>query len=78
MEYAIRSLSPQDSRVVLALVEKGQREIARSEIMQLLGVSLEAADHVIHSLRKKGWLERASWGSLSQNCESCSSKIFWI
>jgi len=62
IKYAIRSLSPQESRVVLTLVEKGQREVARPEIMQLLGVSLKAADHVIHSLRKKGWLERASWG----------------
>lgn len=62
MEFATRSLSPQESRVVLALAEQGRREIARPEIVQLLGVSDKAADHVIHSLRRKGWLERASWG----------------
>ncbi|MGA3239245.1 MAG: type IV toxin-antitoxin system AbiEi family antitoxin [Bryobacteraceae bacterium] len=62
VEFATRSLSPQESRVVLALAEQGRREIARPEIVQLLGVSDKAADHVIHSLRRKGWLERASWG----------------
>jgi predicted transcriptional regulator of viral defense system len=62
MEFVTRSLSPQESRVVLALAEQGRREIARPEIVQLLGVSQKAADHVINSLRRKGWLERASWG----------------
>jgi predicted transcriptional regulator of viral defense system len=62
MEFAIRSLSPQESRVVLALAEQGRREIARPEVVQLLKVSEKAADHIIHSLRRKGWLERASWG----------------
>lgn len=62
IQYVTRSLSPQESRVVLTLAEKGQREIARPEIIQLLGISQNAADHVIHSLRRKGWLERASWG----------------
>src|SRR5258705_11885111 len=62
MECTTRSLSPQDSRVVLTLTEKGQRETDRSEIVQLLAVTAKAADHVIHSLRRKGWLERASWG----------------
>jgi predicted transcriptional regulator of viral defense system len=62
MEFTTRSLSPQESRVVLALTEHGRREATRSEIVQLLGSSAKAADHVIESLRRKGWLERASWG----------------
>ncbi len=62
MEFTTRSLSPQESRVVLALAEQGRREVARPEIVQLLGVTDKAADHIIHSLRRKGWLERASWG----------------
>jgi len=62
MAFVTRSLSPQESRVVLALAEQGRREIARPEIVALLGTSLKAADHVIDSLRRKGWLERASWG----------------
>ena len=62
MDFVTRSLSPQESRVVLALAEQGRREIARPEIVQLLGVSPKAADHVIDSLRRKGWLERAAWG----------------
>ena len=47
---------------MLALTERGKREVARSEIIDLLGASPKAADHVIESLRQKGWLERASWG----------------
>lgn len=62
MEFTPRSLSTQESRVVLALTERGRREASRAEIVQLLGVSAKAADHVIDSLRRKGWLERAAWG----------------
>lgn len=62
MEFTTRSLSSQESRVILALTERGSREATRADIVQLLGVSLKAADHVIESLRRKGWLERATWG----------------
>jgi predicted transcriptional regulator of viral defense system len=63
MTFATRSLSPQESRVVLALSERGRRETTREEIVQLLGAGPKAADHVIESLRHKGWLERAAWGA---------------
>lgn len=62
MKFIIRSLSQQESRIVLTLTEQGLREITRSGIIELLGVSSKAADHLINSLRRKGWLERASWG----------------
>jgi predicted transcriptional regulator of viral defense system len=62
MELTTRSLSQQESRVVLALSESGQREATREKIIELLGGGPKAADHVIESLRRKGWLERASWG----------------
>jgi predicted transcriptional regulator of viral defense system len=62
MEFTTRSLSSQESRVVLNLAEHGQKEVGRQEIIRILGVSPQAADHVIRSLRRKGWLERASWG----------------
>ena len=62
MPFATRSLSPQESRVVLRMAEHGRKEIERGEIIDMLGVSPQAADHVIRSLRRKGWLERASWG----------------
>ncbi|HKD62069.1 MAG TPA: type IV toxin-antitoxin system AbiEi family antitoxin [Terracidiphilus sp.] len=62
MEPPIRSLSPQESRVVLALTEQRQRTVTRAEIVSLLGGSVKAADHVIEALRRKGWLERATWG----------------
>lgn len=62
MDFSTRSLSSQESRVILALAEQGRREVTRAEIVQLLGVSPKAADHVIESLRHKGWLERAAWG----------------
>jgi len=60
--FALRSLSAQESRVVLGLTEHGHREVSRQEIIQMLGVIPQAADNVIRSLRSKGWLERASWG----------------
>src|SRR5438128_3777219 len=62
MEPITRSLSTQESKVVLALTERGRREATRAEILDLLGGSTKAADHVIESLRRKGWLERATWG----------------
>ena len=62
MQFATRSLSPQESRVILSMAEHGSREIERQGIIDMLGVSPQAADHVIRSLRRKGWLERASWG----------------
>src|SRR5580658_9641365 len=62
MEPVTRSLSAQESKVVLALTARGRREATRGEIVQLLGGSDKAADHVIESLRRKGWLERATWG----------------
>jgi predicted transcriptional regulator of viral defense system len=62
MDFAVRSLSSQESKVVLALSEQGRRETTREEIIRLLGTSPEAADHVIRSLRRKGWLERGGWG----------------
>ena len=62
MPFATRSLSPQESRVVLSMAEHGTKEIERGQIIGMLGVSPQAADHVIRSLRRKGWLERASWG----------------
>jgi predicted transcriptional regulator of viral defense system len=62
VNLATRSLSQQESRVVLALNEKGRREATREEIIELLGGGPKAADHVIESLRRKGWFQRASWG----------------
>ncbi len=62
MQLITRSLSRQESRVVLALTEQGRREATRAEIVELLGSSPKAADHVIESLRRKCWLQRASWG----------------
>jgi predicted transcriptional regulator of viral defense system len=46
----------QESRVVLSRAEHETREVSRQEIIRVLGVSPEAADHVIRSLRRKGWL----------------------
>ncbi len=55
MDYAVRTLSPQESRVVLALAEQKRREVGRKEIIELLRVKAKAADKVIESLRRKGF-----------------------
>ena len=47
---------------MLTLAEQKRQEVDRQEIIKLLGASPKAADNVIESLRRKGWLERASWG----------------
>ena len=60
--FVTRSLSPQESRVVRSLAEHGGKEVERQQIIDMLGVSPQAADHVIRRLRRKGWLERATWG----------------
>jgi predicted transcriptional regulator of viral defense system len=62
MDFQTRSLSPQESRVVLALTEQGRRDATREQIIHLLGSTPKAADEVIKGLRTKGWLERAAWG----------------
>ena len=62
MAFVTRSLSPQESRIVLGMAERRRTKIERGQIIDLLGVTPQAADHVIRSLRRKGWLERASWG----------------
>ena len=62
METETRTLSAQESKVVLALSERRRREATRVDIVELLGGSEKSADHVIESLRRKGWLERATWG----------------
>src|SRR2546430_2539390 len=62
MDLRTRSLSPQESQVVLALTENHRREATREEILRVLGGTPKAADHIIDSLRRKGWLERAAWG----------------
>ena len=60
--YPARSLSFQESRVVLGLVERGEIFVGRQQIIETLDRGPQAADRVIRSLRRKGWLERASWG----------------
>ena len=67
MDSSVRTLSPQESRVVLALAEQKRREVGRSEIIKLLGTTTKAADNVIESLRRKGWLERAELGRISRH-----------
>ena len=82
MAFTTMSLSPQESRVVLTLSERGQRETTRAEIVTLLGATPKAADHVIESLRHKGWLERASWGAYllirrTRGLMLWATAIFW-
>jgi predicted transcriptional regulator of viral defense system len=63
MSLSIRSLSPQESRVLLALSESGKLETTRAEIAGLHGGTEKAVDNLIEGLRHKGWLERAARGT---------------
>ena len=62
MDFTVRTLSSQEGRVVLGFAEQERREVSRPEIVQLLGGSAKAADKVIESLRRNGWLEQANGG----------------
>jgi len=62
IQLVTRSLSPQESRVLLALTEQGRLEATRAGIVELFGSRPKAADLSIESLRHKGWLQRPSWG----------------
>jgi predicted transcriptional regulator of viral defense system len=57
-----RTLSPLESRVVLALEWEERPVVSRGEIVELLDGSPQRADKVIRALRKKKWLERISGG----------------
>lgn len=57
-----RNLSPSEARVVLTLEWEEQGFASRQEIVRLLGRDARAADRVIHSLRRKRWLERLGRG----------------
>jgi len=46
VNLTVRTLSPQESRVVLALAEQKRREVGRAEIIKLLGASAKAADTI--------------------------------
>ncbi len=48
--------------MVLGLVERGEIFVARQQVIDILDRGPQAADRVIRSLRRKGWLERGSWG----------------
>jgi len=66
MKFKTRTLSAQESRVVLALSERGSRETTRKEIVELLGARVKAADHVIESAAAQQGLAGAGrWGCIS-------------
>jgi predicted transcriptional regulator of viral defense system len=58
----IRSLSPLEAEVILALQWQEKAAVSRSEIVEILGGSTARADKVIRSLRNKNWLQRLSGG----------------
>jgi hypothetical protein len=56
MALQARSLSPQESRVALALSERGLKGVAREDIIKLLSASSKAVDNIMESLRRKAAL----------------------
>jgi predicted transcriptional regulator of viral defense system len=63
----MRTLSRFEARVVLTLEGRKQEEVSRTEVTEILRnarpqTTLKAVDHVISSLRNKGWFERIKWG----------------
>jgi predicted transcriptional regulator of viral defense system len=54
----IRSLSSNQARLVLALLEDKKTTVDPSAVMQRLGVSRSYAKKLLHELTNKGWLRR--------------------
>jgi predicted transcriptional regulator of viral defense system len=48
--------------VVLGATENAERALTRADIRLRLNQHAASVDQVIHSLRRKGWLERTGWG----------------
>src|SRR5215469_865439 len=67
MSFSVRSLSLQESRILLALSESGKLETTCAEIAGLHGGTEKAVDNLIEGLRRKGWLERAARGTYLVN-----------
>jgi len=57
MKTNLRTLGPQEAKLVLALREEGQEIVTASEIIQRLG-SETTARSVIQGLLRKGWITR--------------------
>jgi predicted transcriptional regulator of viral defense system len=62
MEVNLRTLSAQEAKVVLGLEWEDRKAVDRAEIIRLLGENPSRAARVIHSLRKKRWIERIAPG----------------
>lgn len=57
-----RSLSKQESRLVLALTLGGKRELTRRDAINEYAFGPKSADEVLGNLVRKGWLARATRG----------------
>jgi predicted transcriptional regulator of viral defense system len=61
METNLRTLGPNEAKVILALRERGQPVARAQDVIRLLG-SEPTARKVIHNLIRKGWLSRLVGG----------------
>jgi hypothetical protein len=75
MDRNTRTLSPQESRVVLALAEEKRRDVSRAEIIELLGAKPKAADKVILIERVHGTLGGVSARDLPACLRNCRYAI---
>jgi predicted transcriptional regulator of viral defense system len=61
MEAILRTLGPNEARLVLSLREQGRSVVRAAEVIQILG-SESTARKVIRNLLRKGWLSRLVGG----------------
>jgi predicted transcriptional regulator of viral defense system len=61
MESNLRTLGPQEARLVLSLQEQGQDVVTAAEVIRTLGAE-STARKVLHNLVRKGWLSRLKGG----------------
>lgn len=61
METDLRTLGPNEARLVLSLTEQGRNVVRAAEVIEILG-SEPTARKVIRNLLRKGWLSRLVGG----------------
>lgn len=61
MQTDLRTLGPQESRLILSLREQDQQIVTAAEVIERLG-SASTGRKVIHNLLRKGWLSRLVGG----------------
>jgi predicted transcriptional regulator of viral defense system len=66
----LRSLSANQSRLILGMAEDARAEITKSAVVERIQVSPGYANKLLHELERKGWLHSAYFGERDRSFRS--------